>query len=444
MNGEHEPTLKLSDAQGASVNNDVTGGQEPDGIPVGTIVGGRYRILARCGQGGMGVVYRVEQIFVGKQLALKTICARNLSDASLRRFQVEARAAFAVQHPNVIAVHDFGTLEDGTPFMAMDYIEGKTLAQMIRENGSLTIPQALSIFVPVCFGLSAAHDLGIVHRDLKPSNIMIVNESRPGQDGSVKILDFGIAKLIQSEAGQIQELTRTGEIFGSPLYMSPEQCQGGRVDHRSDIYSLGCVFFEALAGISPFVGDTALATMMQHLSNDVPGLKESSLGKDFPASLERIVLKMLAKSPDQRYQNLSGVIIDLTRVSGVDSPARDADRAPAAVATRGNSSTAERVNVPLKKVVLLCFVTALASFATGYCSQLLLRAQHKAFANDSMLPSVRMSNESGDEAPRKDQMDEIVDHFAGRSRSRGNAEARQPRSERSPGQSARSGVESHR
>lgn len=290
----------------------------PEEIPIGTIVGGRYRVLSRCGQGGMGVVYKVEQIFVAKQMALKTICAKDLSEVSWRRFQTEARAAFAVKHPNVVSVHDFGTLEDGTPFMAMDFIEGKTLAEKIKAVPGLPIEQVLSIFIQVCFGLTAAHDRGIVHRDLKPSNIIIVDGASVGEEGSVKIVDFGIAKLIESDGGQIQELTRTGEIFGSPLYMSPEQCQGGRVDHRSDIYSLGCVLFEALAGVPPFGGENALSTMMQHLSQKAPTLKEVSLGRDFPPSLESLVAKMLAKDPADRYQNLGFVVHSLAQESKRD------------------------------------------------------------------------------------------------------------------------------
>lgn len=363
---EADATIQVdSNGQTGCVNLDETSILERGAIAAGTIIGGRYRILEKCGEGGMGVVYKVEQIFVGKQMALKTICAKELSEASLRRFQTEARAAFSVQHPNVVAVHDFGTLEDGTPFMAMDYVEGKTLAQMLRASPGLPIEQVIAIFTPACFGLAAAHDGGIVHRDLKPSNIMIVSGANLGEEGSVKILDFGIAKLTQSEAGQIQELTRTGEIFGSPLYMSPEQCQGGRVDQRSDIYSLGCVMFEMLTGVPPFTGESALPTMMQHLSQEAPSLKDGSLGKEFPPLLESIVAKMLAKDPNDRYQNLGVVAHELarldkgSRVSIVTPGGASQERKEVRKVAGGKTLSTERV-------IVLCIVISVLSFWFGF------------------------------------------------------------------------------
>ncbi len=275
------------------------------------ILGGRYRVLSLLGQGGMGVVYKVEQIFLGKELALKTIVkSEQTDDLLLRRFETEARAVFSVNHPNIIAVHDFGLLDDQTPFMAMEFVDGKTLGQILK-NRPLSVDETIPLFIQVCFGLAHAHENGIVHRDVKPNNIMVLNNSDWGTEGSVKILDFGIAKLAQHEGGEMQSLTRTGEIFGSPLYMSPEQCLGGKLDHRSDIYSLGCVLFEALTGTPPFVGENAMNTMMMHQRATIPTLKEASLGQEFPQLLEQIVHGMLAKNPDERYQNLGYTAHDL-------------------------------------------------------------------------------------------------------------------------------------
>jgi len=192
-------------------------------FPQDHVVGGRYKILEQIGKGGMGIVYKVEQVFVGKKFALKTIDARHLSDATTRRFQHEARATFAVDHPNIVSVHDYGLLDDRTPFLAMELVTGHTLSAQLAAR-SLTVEEAIPIFVQVCFGLAHAHKLGIVHRDIKPSNIMIIDSAEAGTEGSVKILDFGIAKFTHHEDGEIQALTKTGEIFGSPLYMSPEQC----------------------------------------------------------------------------------------------------------------------------------------------------------------------------------------------------------------------------
>lgn len=275
------------------------------------LVGGKYRVISLLGKGGMGIVYRVEQVFLNKELALKTIDKRLVSDVTVRRFQQEAKAAFAVRHPNIIAVNDFGLLDDQTPFLVMEIIDGETLGERIKRTGRLTIDEAIPIFVQACFGLGYAHDHGIVHRDVKPNNIMLLDELPPAAEGAVKIVDFGIAKFGQHDGGEIQALTRTGEIFGSPLYMSPEQCTGERVDHRADIYSLGCVMFEALTGTPPFFGENAIKTIIMHQTETAPSLKEASLGESFPEALEELVALMLAKSPESRYQSLGKVAQDL-------------------------------------------------------------------------------------------------------------------------------------
>lgn len=280
----------------------------------GEIIGGRFKVISLLGKGGMGLVYRVEQIFLGEELALKTIHKSFLTDTAIKRFEQEARTAFAVNHANIIAVKAFGLLDDQTPFLAMEIVNGETLAELLQDSGPLPIEAALPIIIQVCFGLAHAHDCGIVHRDIKPSNIMILKDLPIGTEGSVKILDFGIAKFSHREGGEIQALTKTGEIFGSPLYMSPEQGLGTTVDHRSDIYSLGCVIFEALSGKAPFVGNNALVTLMMHQSEPPPSLAEACQKDDFPQELESIVAKMLAKQPEERYQNLGTVAHDLAAI----------------------------------------------------------------------------------------------------------------------------------
>ncbi len=278
------------------------------------IVGGRYKVLSILGKGGMGLVYRVEQIFLGKELALKTIHKSFLSDTTVKRFEHEARAAFAVNHANIIAVSAYGLLDDQSPFLAMEIVDGETLAELLHDSGPLPMAAALPIIIQVCFGLAHAHDCGVVHRDIKPSNIMILKDQELGTEGSVKILDFGIAKFSHRDGGEIQALTKTGEIFGSPLYMSPEQCMGSQVDFRSDIYSLGCVIFETLTGRAPFTGNNALATLMMHQSEPPPTLAESAGGNEFPEELESIVAKMLAKEPEDRYDSLGIVAHDLASI----------------------------------------------------------------------------------------------------------------------------------
>ena len=285
-----------------------------DQFSPGQLLVEKYKIISRLGKGGMGSVYRVQQIFLQREYALKTIDGAVPSESALRRFQIEAQTASSLQHPNLIQVHDFGILPDGKPYLVMDLVNGITFADYLKSHGTLPIEKVTALFAQVCFGLLAAHEKGIVHRDIKPGNLMIVNSAPLEAEGSVKLVDFGIAKLTGHENGEIQALTRTGEIFGSPLYMSPEQCTGDAIDHRSDIYSLGCVLFEMLSGTPPFLGQNALGTMRMHESVQPPSLKEASMGKKFPASLEQIVSKMLSKAPSDRYQNVGLVAHDLALI----------------------------------------------------------------------------------------------------------------------------------
>lgn len=335
------------------------------------ILGGRYRVISLLGRGGMGVVYRVEQIFLGKELALKTIDRHLMSDITVRRFQAEARAAFAVDHPNLVAVHDFGLFEDQTPFLVMEIVQGETLGERLK-NGPLSLDEAIPIFVQVCFGLAHAHEHGVIHRDVKPNNIMLLGDVPDGIETEVKILDFGIAKLAQREGGEIQALTRTGEIFGSPLYMSPEQCLGTKVDHRADIYSLGCVLFESLTGVPPFVGENAVATMMLHQSAPIPTLKQSCPNKQFPPELDRLVQLMLAKNPDDRLQHISDAAFQLGALkSGRQAPLKDA--MPQARRSTGEEERTGRVTIDKQKfyggILSLAVITFLISSGVTYFSQ---------------------------------------------------------------------------
>lgn len=289
----------------------LTYGPGADLMP-GQIVAQKYKVLGELGRGGMGVVYRVEQLALGRMMAMKTLSTREVTDVAWRRFQVEAKAAALLDHPNLITVHDCGLINNEIPFFIMDYIEGTTLSKLIKDKGALSLEETLTIFIQVCFGLAYAHAVGVIHRDLKPSNIMLVPPQSDSSGLSVKVVDFGIAKLTGEEVQPTQALTRTGEIFGSPLYMSPEQCLGKPVDYRSDIYSLGCVMFETLTGLPPFLGNTALSTMMQHQSNEAPSLKEATLGKEFPQAIEKIVRLMLEKNPDARYQDMKSVARNLS------------------------------------------------------------------------------------------------------------------------------------
>ncbi len=283
-----------------------------------SMVGEKYRIVSLIGRGGMGAVYKVHQVFLGKEFALKVLDLHKRSDLSVRRFQQEARTASQLQHANLVEVHDFGMLGENQPYLVMDLVEGESLSQTLKKSGALSIDATIALCIQICFGLMYAHEKGVVHRDIKPANIMLLHPDRNVTEGTVKVVDFGIAKLTQSDDGEIQALTKTGEIFGSPLYMSPEQCKGTAVDRRSDIYSLGCVMFECLTGSPPFFGDTAMSTMLKRLSEEPVSLKEGSLGREFPPMLENIVRRMLAVEPNDRYQDFGAVVKDLITLQRAD------------------------------------------------------------------------------------------------------------------------------
>ena len=282
-------------------------------LNTGSVILDRYKVLGLLGKGGMGSVFHVTHLHLQSEFALKVL-NRQADITSWRRFENEAKAASRLDHPNLIKVHDSGLLPDGQPFFIMEMVKGETLADIIKKNGRLPLLNTLKIFIQVGFALAYAHESGVIHRDLKPSNIMISK----GHDGSlisgVKVVDLGIAKLTGGDEFNQQTLTRTGEIFGSPLYMSPEQCLGIAVDHRSDLYSLGCSIYEALTGAPPMLGENALSTMMKHQMEKPLSLKDASLGITFPAEVETLVAKLLEKDPEKRYPNAQLLTHDLVQL----------------------------------------------------------------------------------------------------------------------------------
>ena len=275
---------------------------------IGRTLADRYQVESIIGTGGMGVVYKAWQEGLKRSVAIKVLRHQFLNDEmSVKRFQQEAIAASRLAHPHIVALHDYGSTGDGYLFMVMDIIDGKSLAQEEREKKTIGVDRSIKIITQVCEALEHAHRNGIVHRDLKPGNIMLTNFH--GEQDYVKLVDFGIAKLLVKE--EDQELTQKGEVFGSPLYMSPEQCLGHNLDGRSDIYSLGTVLYEALTGFVPHLGRNAIETIDMQIHKEPMPFAAKRPDIYIPERLEAVVLKALAKDPTARQQTMKEFALEL-------------------------------------------------------------------------------------------------------------------------------------
>lgn len=270
---------------------------------IGVTLGGRYEIEEKIGSGAMGEVYKARHRLMKRQVAIKMLHPQTISGANaLKRFQKEAEMASALNHPNILAVHDFGVSDDGSPYLVMNYLEGKSLNDLIEDGGHLDVGRSLHIFRQLCQGLGHAHEKGVIHRDLKPSNIMLVTLDQ--DPDFVQILDFGIAKQLTPETSS-DSLTRTGEVFGSPHYMSPEQCRAQPVDARSDIYALGCVMYRVLTGTAPLMGGDLVECLYKHVNQMPASFSEYCPEYNLPADLEAVIFKAVAKKPEDRYQSMA-------------------------------------------------------------------------------------------------------------------------------------------
>lgn len=268
---------------------------------IGKIIGERYRIEKRIGRGGMGLVYQAQHTSVKRTVAIKLLPQTSLAEETAhRRFFREAQLAGSLEHPNVIAVHDYGVTDgaDGAPYIVMDYAPGEPLSKIIERDGTLSRSQFVEVFSQVCAGLQHAHEKGLVHRDIKPSNIIV--DGIHTDKINVKIVDFGIAHGAGSHT-----VTQTGEVTGSAAYISPEQCTGNRTDSRADVYSLGCVMFEALTGRQPFNAENVIGTVYQHVHQPAPLVSTASNRIERGDPLELLVEKALQKDPDKRFQSMT-------------------------------------------------------------------------------------------------------------------------------------------
>ena len=283
---------------------------------------GRYRIVRKLGTGGMANVYLAEDEVLGRRVAIKILNDRHASDDSfVERFRREAKNAAGLSHPNIVSIYDRGEAE-GTYYIAMEYIEGRTLKDLILARGPLPVDQAVAYARQILGAVRFAHRKGIVHRDIKPHNVLV------DTDGRLKVTDFGIAR-----AGASQ-MTEAGSIIGTAQYLSPEQARGASVDQRSDLYSVGIVLYEMLTGSVPFTGDTPVEIAMKHISAvpEVPSGRRPNV----PHDLDLVVLRALAKDPRERFQTAEEMDAELGRVAaGLSVTDATADAATAVLAGAG-------------------------------------------------------------------------------------------------------------
>ncbi len=293
---------------------------------LGTVIGDRYKILSLLGKGGMGSVYKAQHTSLGKTQAIKVLKQSALeNNTALNRFDIEAKAASSLNHPNLVSVHDYGLTADGAPYLVMDFVEGISLLDVLLRDGALNSALVLELFEQICDGLAYAHSEGVVHRDIKPSNIILTRTATGAPQ--IKIVDFGIAKIVSHDNDE-HELTQTGEVFGSPMYMSPEQCEGHReLDARTDIYSVACVMYEALTGQPPFIGANAIQTMYKQINEAPNPMDGANRRLKIPPALEYVVMRALEKKPADRHQSMEDLRNDLQLIKSGGSPTRTKSQA---------------------------------------------------------------------------------------------------------------------
>lgn len=271
---------------------------------IGTTLADKYQILEKLGSGGMGLVYKAKHLLMKRLVAIKLMLPQFAASATaLKRFRQEAQAASHLNHPNILKVYDFGVTPQGLPYLVMDLLEGTNLSAELTKHNYLPLERALKIFIQTCAALYHAHQKGVIHRDLKPGNIMLVDYD--GQSDVVQIVDFGMAKILSEMDGENEELTKTGEVFGSPMYMSPEQCMGRELDGRSDIYSLGCVMYRTLTGRPAVAGASAMECFNKHATALPAPFAEVAPELMLPPSLEAIIFKAMAKEVHERQDSMA-------------------------------------------------------------------------------------------------------------------------------------------
>jgi len=302
-----------------------------DGVAIG-----QYRVTGTIGRGGMGAVYAAQHALLGRSAAIKVLLPElSQKQDVVMRFFNEARAATAIRHPGIVEIYDFGWTDDGAAFIVMEHLEGETLGRRAART-RFHWPAALAIARQIAGALSAAHAKGIVHRDLKPDNVFLVPDPEVPGGERIKLLDFGIAKLAGDSSNTVS-VTRTGAVLGTPTYMAPEQCRGVAIDHRADLYALGCVIYELCCGRPPFLGEGTGDVLAAHIHVPVPAM--AGAVSEIPPVVERLVRRLLAKLPGDRVQNADEVIRAIDAVTSDRSAAATGPGRAVPIATSPSLTT---------------------------------------------------------------------------------------------------------
>jgi serine/threonine protein kinase len=317
----------MPESRTASARTDPPGAAAPasgkgDADPlIGRVINGRFKIVSVIARGGMGKVYKAEQSPLGRLCALKVLSPKYEGDRDPefhKRFFLEASTAARLSHSNTVTIFDYGQDGDDLYFIAMEYIEGRTLHRTLREEGPLDEGRVALIASQICRSLREAHGLGVVHRDLKPGNILLTD--RADERDIVKVLDFGLVKDVTGEA---EDLTQAGLFMGSPKYMAPEQILGGEITARTDIYSLGVMMYEMLAGKVPFDRGASVGTLMAHVNDPLPPMRQINPKLQASPTMENIVLRSLEKDPNKRFNSMKDLLNALKRVGNEEGPLTD-------------------------------------------------------------------------------------------------------------------------
>jgi serine/threonine protein kinase len=308
---------------------------------IGTVLHDRWRILATLGRGGMGEVFLAEHLELGRKEALKILMPSLAVDPQfVSRFRREARAVNRLRHPNIIAIHDFGQLPDDRFFLSMEYADGESVHQILKREKVLEVPRALHLLGQLAYAVHHAHSRGVVHRDLKPGNLIAV-----GEDETLKVLDFGIAKIVASDHDESVALSSTNIVYGTPKYMSPERARGIGNDPRTDLYAIGCIAYELITGAPPFNGPPN-DVIRAHLTIEAAPPSTVNLGSGIPLELDAIILRCLAKQPENRVQTAADLYAALTKVPGYPAPKVAGRRRFVPVTRRPPSDAPETASPP--------------------------------------------------------------------------------------------------